>query len=442
MLNDAEIIYTKEEGLKYHAKPKKKLSTLIFTSSDAFDFLYDDWKELARRSGRFMYMSPDWAKIWWNHFGENTNRTLYIIAAYNSEKLVAIFPFFKGVSIIAGIEIDHRLQLIGSGGNTNETLGFTDDYGISDFLDFIVDRDFDLPVACLFLTLLRNPGIAKRRIILHQLRDDSFIKEVIYPFLLKNNMVLRIAKSDSCPYIDLSETDTLLSFVEQSKPNARRRFRQTFRAEGANKEYQIQEAKTLGQVKEMSADLIRLHQNRWNEIGFPGVFHDSRFRAFFTEIVQQAHQKKQLWLKQAVDSEGVCAVRMLLLYNNRYYDFLSGYDIESPSAKYRPGIALLLNLIHDAAKSKITSVELLRGREEYKFDFTENQIVNWQITIPAQHKKGFTGKVAVSLLYFSSLLYKHTRREMLLLNVQYRKKGILKMVSGYFKFRMKTLQRG
>lgn len=439
MNNVTDILFTKDEVLELKTETRAPYKIRVFKQPGAIAYLYHDWKDLAEKSNQLICMSPDWVSSWWEHFGQNKNRSLYIITVHDNGKMVAIFPLYKGITTIGGKVIEQRLQLIGSGGNRNEQWGFSDEYGISDFLDFIVDPDYKESVADLFISLLCDNELSNNRIILHQLRDDSYIKNFIYPSLLDKKYPVKIDKSDICPYIDLNQSDNLLSYVEQCKSNARRRFRQTFRAEGINKEFIIEEAQTLSEIEEMINNLMILHQKRWNEVGFPGAFYDQRFIEFFKEIALIAHQNKQLWLKQAVDSQGVCAVRMLLLYNGRYYDYMSGYDDNSPSARYRPGIALLLNLINDSFDKNVNIIELLRGDEGYKYDFTQNEITNWDITIPAQLQRKTGRVILVSIVHFCSIFYKYSQREILLLKVQYKKKGLLKMFWGYFQFRLNTL---
>lgn len=437
MNNEMDTIFAKEKVLEYKIETKAPFTIRIYKQSGALSYLHQEWKELAEKSNQHMCMSPDWARSWWKHLGQNKKRSLYIITAHYNGKMVAIFPFFKGITTLFGKVIDQRLQLIGSGGNRNEQFGFSDSYGISDFLDFIVDPDFEEPIADLFISMLNNSDLSNHRIIFHQIRDDSFIKKQIYPLLLKNKWSVEMEKSDVCPYIDIAQTDNLISFVEQCKSNARRRFRQIFRAEeGPEKEYRFEEATTYCQIEEMTNNLIRLHQKRWNSIGFPGAFYDKRFKYFFKELVFNAHKNNQLWLKQAIDSGGVCAVRMLLLYNGRYYDYMSGYDDDSPSVKHRPGIALLLNLINDTFDKNISTIELLRGEEGYKYDFTDNEITNWKITIPArQHNRAGRG-ILFSILFTCSKLYQSSQREAILMKIQYRKKAFFNTLPGYIKFRI------
>ncbi|MCC5941167.1 MAG: GNAT family N-acetyltransferase [Balneolaceae bacterium] len=439
MHNESEILFTKDEVLEQNTQKKALFTTRIFRQPGALNQLYWDWNELAEKSGQLMYMSPDWAGSWWKHFGQNKKRSLFIITAHDNGKLVAIFPFFKGVTTIAGKIIEQRLQLIGSGGNRNEQWGFSDNYGISDFLDFIVDPDYSEQIAELFTSLLSNSELSGYRIILNEAREDSYIKKFIYPILVKQKWPIDTEKTDICPFIDLTQADNLLTFVDQCKSNARRRFRQIFRAEGPEKEYLFQEARTVAEVEVMTDSLMELHQKRWNDVGFPGAFHDKRFRNFFKEIVLSAHKKNQLWLKQANDSKGVCAVRALLLHNGRYYDFMSGYDDDSPSAKFRPGIALLLNLINESFSKNVTTIELLRGEEGYKYDFTQKEITNWKITIPAQPKNR-SDIILSMMIHFYSILYKYYQREVTLLKVQQNKEGFFKMIWGYLNFRIKSIR--
>jgi CelD/BcsL family acetyltransferase involved in cellulose biosynthesis len=178
------------------------------------------------------------------------------------------------------------------------------------------------------------------------------------------------------------------------------------RARGIGNEYIIEEPAGEGDVEMMIDKLIQLHQERWNEKGYPGTFQDERFREFFKEISFAAFRDNRLWLKQAVDESGVCAVRMLLMYNGRYYDYMSGYDENSPSAKYRPGIGLLLDLVENSFKLPIERIELLRGDEGYKHDFTHLSLNNWKITIPAiRHRRTGWGVPAAITQFCFSLPY-------------------------------------
>lgn len=419
---------------------QKQPAVTVHESITVLDEIYDEWSDLASRSNQPICMSPDWIKSWWKHLGAHKQRKPFIITVYDGDNLIAIFPFYRGVTGLAGRVFDQRLQLIGSGGNTNEQLGFTDDYGISDFLDFIVDPDYHDQIADLFISLYQSTRLNNHQIIFHQVNDESFIKKHLYPKILKSDSRVHAEHIDTCPYIDLTEVDSLKGFIKQCKSNARRRFRQTLRAQNSDSEYIVEDLTTSDDIPEMTSTLIALHQERWNEIGFTGAFYDERFKRFFKEIVHNAYQKNHLWFKQARDSSGVCASRMLLCYNGRYFDYMTGFNIDSPSSKYRPGIGLLLNAIDDSIEESGKRVELLRGKEGYKNDFTKKQSKNWKITIPPQKNGRVNNFMPVLLIRTCSKLYKNITCEIDLMTIQYRQKGFLRMIGGYLQFRTESIK--
>lgn len=439
-MNDEVMTFTKPKRKSIaHSVRNEELTVCIYTDENAFSTLDSEWAELARLSNQMICMSSEWAASWWKHFGQHKNRSLFIVVIYDNQKLVAIFPFYKGITKVGGIPIQHRLQLIGSGGSQNEQFGFSDDYGISDFLDVIVDPEYQANVADLFVKLLHSPEFSDHQITFHQVKDDSFIMQTIYPLLKKSKRRVRAKCTDTCSYIELDQEENLKDFIKKCKSNARRRFRQTLRARGDENDFVIEEPDGLADVERMLEKLIQLHQDRWHKIGYPGAFQDERFEEFFKEISFAAYLDNRLWLKQAVDEGGVCAVRMLLMYNGRYYDYMSGYDDDSPSAKRRPGIGLLLDLVEDSLKQPIERIELLRGDEGYKHDFTNLALNNWKITIPEIRywKTGWGLPAAIAQL--CSVIFKYVSREKMLLTVQYKKVGFLYMFPEYFKFRKDTV---
>ncbi len=436
MMDKIDALHIKNGVSPPESKVKSVLDITVHKQPEVFSRLHDAWEALAEKSDQTVCMSPDWTRCWWEYFGRNQDRTLYLITVHDRDKLVAIFPFYQGISRIAGFTVERRLQLLGSGGSKNERFGFSNDYGISDFLDLLVDPDYNEPVAELFVSLLASEELSSHHITFHQVRDDSFIKQCIYPRLDRMENDVSLEHTDTCPYIDVRGIDSLKAFIKRSKSNARRRFRQTLRAIGPENEYVIEEAKTWEDAETMMETLIRLHQQRWNEIGFPGAFHDERFRKFFREILYVAYQNNRLWFKQARDDRGVCASRMLLLYHGRYYDYMSGFDDHRPSAKYRPGIGLLLNLVEDALAESVEFIELLRGEESYKYDFARQNLKNWKITIPASKHINIPAK----LLHAFSFIYKYNNREIQLLKVQYDKGGWWSMIGGYVRFRVNSLK--
>jgi CelD/BcsL family acetyltransferase involved in cellulose biosynthesis len=416
----------------------KKLKIEIFSDEQSIELLTPEWKELAESSHAIICLSPEWITAWWKHFGRNCYRKLHIITVKLDNRLLALAPFYVGFTSLFGVTLQRRLQLIGSGGSSNETLGFSNDYGISDFLDILVRPGYENDIAEFFSDYLLHGQDQFDAITFHQVRQDSFINQYLYPKLQRAGVAVSRAETDTCPYIEMNGTDSLQTFIKGVKSNARRRLRQTHRASG--EEYRLWEAQTDEELTELIDSTIELHQSRWNELGFPGVFHDPRFEAFFRDLTESSYRSGTLWFKAARDDSGISATRMLMRYNGRLYDYISGFSTESPSSKYRPGIGLLLHAVEDSIDGKISRIELLRGEEGYKYDFTDKNFLNYRLDIPGTRSRSVAGRFKNRLVRVASKAYTTAQKEWGLLRVQKGQLGRVKALPGYLRFRWNSVK--
>lgn len=436
-----ETIEVREKNRPYRSKiAENKLRLQVYDTEDSFEALAGLWNNLSAKINGHIYTSNDWTECWWRYFGKNKQRAPFIITVWHLDEIIALAPMYIGYSKVGSYIFERRLQIMGSGGSPNEQFGYLDDYGISDFLDFLVDETYATEVAQIILEFLRANKYKIDTITFCQIGDDSFIMRYLFPLIEQEGLDFDLLHTDTCPFINLKKQDTLQKYIKQVKSNARRRFRQTLKAVDTKKGFEIESVDSSIQIAAAIERLINLHQNRWNQLGFPGVFHDSRYSGFFKEIVRSAYAKNWLWLKQARDESGVCALRMILNYNGRYYDYISGFDPDCPSSKYRPGIGLLLNLVEEAIENNTERIELLRGEEGYKYDFTSENFKNWRLTISPRNRKNRLASILRFPLRTTALLYKNATREMGLIHVQYQQKGWLKMITGYISFRINSLK--
>jgi CelD/BcsL family acetyltransferase involved in cellulose biosynthesis len=431
-----------KDNISKQISSQQSLTVQLAHTENAFRDLAPQWQALAVRTQSTVFMTYEWAWAWWKHFGRHKRRSLSVLSIWDDNTLVGLAPFYTGHSSLGNIKIEKRLQLIGSGGHANEQLGYIDDYGISDFLDILVDENYLNEVMDLLSSTIQNNPFQADMISFHQARDDSYIMTHLYPKLQAKGLKLNLRRADTCPYIPLENQDSLKDYIKSLKSaNARRRFRQTLRAMEPSGDLILgKEPETHQEVKEATEKLITLHQNRWNRIGFPGVFFDERFTNFFKDIVYSAFDNGWLWLVQMSDNKGVCASRMLLRYNDRYYDYISGFDRDRPSSKYRPGIGLLIEAVRDAINDEDISVELMRGEENYKFDFTSQKIRNWKLVIHTENNRNIWKQALSSLCDIIALCYKHLTCEIRLLKVQYQQQNLFKMIPDYIAFRWESLK--
>lgn len=433
----AEQLLKAQEGVS----KEKQVEISTYSNTECFTEFSDEWNELVQLSDSPLCMTREWISLWWNCFGENRNRLLNIVVIRIDGEVVAIAPFYVGFSNIGNGYSFTRLQIIGSGGSKNEQWGYPNDYGISDFLDIIVHPKYIDVVSEVLTDLLGKYTEFIDEIKFLQVRDDSFIKQQLWPKIEKTSWDHHLEVTDECSFIDLKGIDSIKDYIKKNNSSsARRRFRQTLRAINDDKEFSIREVTGQNEVENAKDRLIELHQDRWNEIGYPGVFHDQRFRKFFDELLDACIKNDWLYFKETLDAEGVSSSRMLIRFNGKYYDYLSGFDPESPSSRYRPGYGLLLDVIEEAISKNIRYVELLRGQESYKHDFTEQKLNNWVLSIKGDRKKSVVNTSLRNSIKVLANLYTIIAKESTLLKVQLKSTGVLKAFPSYFSFRWNTLK--
>lgn len=421
-------------------KPKQvEIST--HNSPKSFTEISEDWNELVQLSNAPFCVTKEWISLWWKCFGENKNRLLNNVLIKIEGKVVAIAPFYIGFSNLGEGFAFTRLQIVGSGGSKNEQWGYPNDYGISDFLDVIVHPEYNEVVSDILADLLGKYIEFIDEIKFLQIRDDSFIKQELYPKIEKGNYDHQLEVTDECSYIDLKGIDSIKDYIKKNNSSsARRRLRQTLRAINDDKEFVIKEVDEENEIQKAKNHLIKLHQDRWNEIGYPGVFHDKRFREFFDGLLDSCINNDWLYFKETIDEEGVSSSRMLVRFDGKYYDYLSGFDPESPSSRYRPGYGLLIDVIEEAISKNVRYVELLRGQESYKHDFTEKKFKNWMLSIKGKQGKNLINTSLKNYIKVTANLYSMITKESTLLNVQYETTGVLRAFPKYFSFRWNTVK--
>lgn len=413
----------------------------IFESEEVFVEMGKPWKDLEERSGATFFNTLEWASSWWKHFGAHPRRSLFVVTLWDQEKIIGLLPLYKARSSFGTAFSQTRLHLIGFGGAKNEQAGFTDNYGISDFLDFLVDDQYRGEVAAIASRMIAEGFMDADILEFYPVREDSFIFTYLLPVLEGEDLEIQKEKKDICPVIDLKGISSLKQYIREAKSNARRRFRQTLRALNDEQPYFTEHPVTSsGELDAAIGHLVRLHQSRWNRIGFPGIFYDRRFYFFFKEIINKAFRQNKLWFCELRDEQGVCASRMLFRHKGRYYDYISGFDDTRKSAKYRPGIGLLLRLVEKAVGENAEGVELLRGDESYKEDFSSSHISVFRLTLIPKNEEGKLGKIPGKTFYLLSSAYTALSREWQLMKIQKKEKGMAKMLPGYLSFRWQTLK--
>jgi CelD/BcsL family acetyltransferase involved in cellulose biosynthesis len=411
------------------------LSLEVVRDVQSFASLHGEWNALVRASSAGIFQTFEWQSLWWKHLGESRNRSLHILLMRSHGELVGIAPFFISTSSFLGLTIYKILQLMGCGVTDRIRNGLMTDYGVSDYLDLIALPEFEVRVAEHVVSYLLAHASDYDGVEFANVPQDSILLRRVVPQLQQSDVPCKISQQDICPRLRIPSS--MLEYLQSVKPNVRRRLSQAQRA--VDSFYTIRMIQTSKELRQSFQDLIALHQKRWNHLGYPGLFADPRFGKYLEEVSQAFLRNGWLWYKTAEVNGSCVAARLGFALNDCLYDYISGLDDESPIARRRPGLALLLEMISDAIRWKFQTLHLLRGDEKYKFEFTMEAAYNWRICLTQPGIQNTLREQVYRLIQFLRRLLFLFFREWILLRVQYREHGRCSFVLHYVLFRSRRI---
>ncbi len=169
-------------------------------------------------------------------------------------------------------------------------------------------------------------------------------------------------RSRDCKYFDFHEArkgggDLLSHLGKSTRSNIRRRLKKygTLETEWAT---------SLTQADEIFADLVRLHQARWNNVDEPGAFANDRFLEFQQRLLIRLFSEQKVVLFRVRHESETVGCLMLLVDQNRMLDYLSGF---APFDK-KPSIGLMTHYLcmEEGLKRNFAAYDFLVGDKQHK----------------------------------------------------------------------------
>ncbi len=403
-----------------HAAKLDNLKIRVVTNEDEFYSLHSEWDNLIQHSDVKVYQTFEWLSTWWKFYSERKYDKLLCILFYHNDKLVGIAPLFVHQIFFWGYKYFSRIYFLGGSTSFGTTFGLFFDEGPSDYLDLISLPEYEQNVAESFIRFIHEQQASYDEIVLVNARSDSNLVRNVIPKLRKNALSCKISGADECPYI--TTPDSLDTFFKSRSSSVRRRLQQSWKEVKEKSLFTLKEVKNSNDLQTAFTEIKRLHQNRWNRLGYPGFFGDTRYEKFFDTVLQLFFARGWLWCTTAVSGDKCLAGRLAFKYKGEYYDYLSGIDDLAPEMKRRPGLVLLIAMIQDAVTEKAFGVDLLRGEEPYKKDFTTDIKSNWNIVVKLKTEKNQFKLFLVHILLALKFLAYLLQREFKLFKVVYTNK--------------------
>lgn len=329
--------------------PDQSIVTRVIQEVKEWHAIRREWDELYSSSPT---ASPaldfTWLQTWW-HVYESGLRVpeLRVVTVWRGTRLIGAMPLYTYQDTTEPFRL-RRLGFLSTGeAEAEETC--------ADYLNILVAATEE--AACVD-AVWRAVGLMKwDHLQLLDIPEDT-------PLLKLGSVPpgARVITRGKCPIADLR--GGFDAYLDKLSPSRRQHNRRLIRAgERAGANFEIADSSTSDEAFD---DLVRLHQERWNADGKPGVFAAPRFLEFHRSLVRQwLPTGKALLARLTLDS--TTAVVLYGFVTGEKFDFYqSGVQVDSTSPVKSPGTLAHLLFMRSLAERGITSYDFLRGTSTYK----------------------------------------------------------------------------
>lgn len=315
----------------------------LYRDASAFAALEAEWRDLLGRArSDCIFYTWEWHSTWWQAYQPGE---LLIVTCREQGKLLGIAPLFLTAS---------------AQGQTAQIIGCVD---VTDYLDFIVDADFLLPVYEKFADYFAGERASISCFDLCNIPQASPTREILPDLLRQRGFSVSVEPQEVCPVIELPGDwrGYMLLLQKKQRHEVRRKLRRIQGYASAVDWYIVNGQHNL----EREVD----HFTRLMAASDPekALFlrNEGNMR-FFKQIVPLAQDRGWLQLCFLTVDEARVAAYMNFVYGDRVMVYNSGHDHQQYS-QLSPGIVLLAYNIQHAINSGYRYYDFLRGDESYKF---------------------------------------------------------------------------
>jgi CelD/BcsL family acetyltransferase involved in cellulose biosynthesis/peptidoglycan/xylan/chitin deacetylase (PgdA/CDA1 family) len=313
------------------------------------------WNSLLSRSASdTVFLTWQWCEAWWKNYG--SGREIFVLAAWDAKKLVAIAPLYREEARLYGQHL-RRLRLIGDGSHD------------SDYLDCFAEHSREGETMAAFADFLRTERKSWDWMELNGPRKGSACATVLLACAREQDWKF---DTELIPCSTLSLPNNWDAYLRMLEP----RFRTKMRSSLALIDNIFKSTPTLcsseNEIEIWLPSLFDLHARRWASENLPGVFCDRAKRTFYHDLSRAALEAGWLAFHRLNWGERPLALQYGLVYRNCFHLLQEGYDPDF--ATIRPGVALRAWLMRYWIESGLGEYDFLAGTAKHKLDWGAKEV--------------------------------------------------------------------
>jgi CelD/BcsL family acetyltransferase involved in cellulose biosynthesis len=319
-----------------------------------------DWADLLTESeADTAFLSPQWLLPWWQVYGPTQGRRPWTFTHHQQGRLIGFAPLSLRTHFYhLGVPL-RRWEIWGSGEEESDAI-------CSDYLNLLARRGAEETVAQELVRCLEGHGQGDEIVIPLMDRTQRQTQALAEAFRRRGWWGETEASTES-RWIRLPGTwEAYLASLKQRHRYWVRRTRRDLEA-WAGASLQVREARKSEDLVDLRAQLIQLHQERWNKAS-GGTFRTPLFLTFHRRIQEQWLARGQLQLAVLSCLGRPVAAVYNLYWRDRVLFYQCGRSLQVPHG-VRPGAWILAWSIEKAIERGYRSFDFLGGVAPYKAQF-------------------------------------------------------------------------
>lgn len=322
----------------------KQLDMKVVSSLEDFVALESDWNQLYNQSDRSsIFSSWDWMMTWWEVFQNKGKRDLFIVCAYQDNKLIGIAPFYIEKCYPLSFLQGKTLRFIGSS-YKNEIMTELSDFIVSS----LHEREF---------TDALSDFLAENK-KLWDFADFQFIQEnalVLDCFNRSEAKICREKIQYGVRFLipKLSSIDDYINILPKRRQKDFNRSNRLLERDGGSIIEVIEQSE---QIEPMFNRLADMHRERWKGKLDSCVFDTPEFREFHLKILERLVPKGKANINTLL-LEGKALSSMYSFEDKGQVHYYQSGFYTKDSNKYSPLFILICKLIG------------ISSEEDKRFDF-------------------------------------------------------------------------
>jgi CelD/BcsL family acetyltransferase involved in cellulose biosynthesis len=366
-----------------------KWSVSVFDSFDLVDVTREEWDEFVREIGGELFVTYDWCRIWWRHYGQGRILRLYIFRA--GDRVVGLAPMFVehirvwpvGLRIAKRVGSDSALVLFG------------------------------LPLAPEYVEVIY-------RELIKRLTEVEKCDAVWFGFMPGNDLTLGGLR-EACRSVEDIATvvrdkpagthilfdlpDSFETYV--AALDSRQRQNYLRRLKHLNKSFAVEShfIKTPSELCETFVEFKSLHEQQWQAEGKLGHFGDWPGSASFNlDLVKELSQLDRVRMFVLTADEKVIAFHYCLLFGDCCYMRLPARIVGREWDRFGIGILGLVLPIKFAIAEGIRRIDSGSGHYAYKLQFGGREL-DYRSVLVASRNASLRARLFLRLSDLLHLVY-------------------------------------